>query len=66
MSKERADALVEFRRDDMLEAAGLYLSFGVFDGESVGEQAFGETMAADYIAGAARAGFGQVNFGVIR
>ena len=50
MSKERADALVEFRRDDMLEAAGLYLSFGVFDGESVGEQALGEAVATHYIA----------------
>src|SRR5712691_1004160 len=62
MAEERADALVEFRRDDVFEATGLYLSFSVFDGKRVSEQAFSEAMAANYIARAARAGFGQMYF----
>jgi len=53
MAQERADALVELRRDDVFEAAGLLVGFGVVDGESVGEETLGEAMAADYIARAA-------------
>ena len=41
VTQEGADALIELRRDDVLEAAGLLVRFGVFDGESVGEKAFG-------------------------
>ena len=53
MSEERTDALVEFGRDDVFEAAGLLVDFGFIDGEGVGEETFGEAMAANYIAGAA-------------
>ena len=53
MAKERADTLIELRRDDMFEAACLRLSLCVFDGKSVSEEAFGEAMAADDIARAA-------------
>ena len=53
VAEERADTLVEFGRDDVFEAAGLCLSFSVFDGKSVGEQTFGKAMAANYIARAA-------------
>jgi hypothetical protein len=62
MAEERADALIEFGSDDVFETAGLQVRFGVFDGKSIGEEAFGKTMAADYIAGAARTGFGEMNF----
>ena len=53
MSEEGTDALVEFGRDDVLEAAGLHVGFGVFDGKRVGEEPFGEAMTAYYIARAA-------------
>jgi len=53
MSEEGTDALVEFGRDDVLEAAGLHVGFGVFDGKRVGEETFGEAMTAHYIARAA-------------
>ena len=62
VAQEGADALIELRSDDVFEAAGLHVGFGVFDGESVGEKAFGEAVAADYVTRAARAGFGQMNF----
>ena len=41
MPEERADALIEFRADDVFEPAGLRVRFGVVDGESVLEEAFG-------------------------
>ena len=41
MAKERADALVQFRADDVLEFAGLRMRFGIVDGKSVLEKAFG-------------------------
>lgn len=53
MAKERADALVEIGRNDVFEAAGLLVRFGVFDGESVSEQSFSEAVTANYIASAA-------------
>jgi hypothetical protein len=55
MAEEGADALVELRRDDVLEATGLLMSFGVFDGERVGEEAFSEAVAAHGITRSARA-----------
>ena len=53
MSEERTDALVEFGRDDVLEAAGLHVGFGVFDRKRVGEEPFGQAMTAHYITRAA-------------
>ena len=61
MAEEAADALVEFRRDDVLKAAGLLVGFGIFDRESVGEQALGKAMAANYVTGTARAGCGEAD-----
>ncbi len=58
MAQKSADALVEFGRDDVFEAAGLLVDFGFIDGEGVGEETFGEAVATNYIAGAARTGFG--------
>ena len=63
MAQERADALVELGADDVLELAGLIVGFGVVDGEGVFEEALGETMAADDVAGAARACVGQLRRG---
>ena len=53
MSEERTDALVEFGRDDVLEAAGLHLGFGVFDRKRVCKEPFGQAMTAHYITRAA-------------
>ena len=54
MTEEGADTLVEFGRDDVLEAAGLLMGFGVFDGKSIGEEAFSQAVATDNVARAAR------------
>lgn len=66
VAEEGADALVEFGADDVFELAGLRLRFGIFDGESVLEEALGEAMAADYIAGAAAAGGSELHFAVLQ
>ena len=58
MTEEGADALVEFGRDDVFEAAGLLTGLGVFDGKGVGEEAFGKAVTANHVARAACAGFG--------
>src|ERR1700746_216825 len=50
MAQERADALVELGTDDVLEFAGVRVSFGIGDGECVSQQAFGETAAPHDIA----------------
>ena len=55
MAEERADALIQFRADDVLEFARLVVRFGIFDGEGVFEQTFREAMPPHYIARAARA-----------
>src|SRR5215471_18157528 len=62
MAEKGADALVKFRRDDVFEAASLLVRFGIFNGKGVGEQAFGQTVAANYVAGAASTGFGKPDF----
>src|SRR5690348_1418293 len=65
MAEKRADALVEFRADDVLEFAGLRIGLGVWDRKSVSEEALGETAAADDIAGAALTAVGEGNFGIV-
>src|SRR5215467_3192760 len=62
VAEEGTDALVEFGRDDVLEAAGLLVRFGVFDRERVGEQTLGQAVAANDIAGATCASFRQTDF----
>ena len=47
MAEERTDALIEFGADDVLEAAGLIVRFGVVDRERVFEQALREAMTAN-------------------
>lgn len=44
--------MVKFGSDDVFEAAGLPVDFAFIDGEGVGEEAFGEAVATNYIAGA--------------
>ena len=66
MAEERADALIELGADDVFEFAGLIVGFGVFDGESVFEEALGETMTADDVAGAAGACVGEFDVTVKR
>src|SRR5580704_14383335 len=46
VAKERADALVEFGADDVLEPAGLGVGLGVVDGKSIFEEAFSKSMPA--------------------
>jgi hypothetical protein len=60
--EKRADPLIEFGADDVLELAGVGIGFGARDRERIGEQAFGETAAADDIAGAAFPARGERNF----
>ena len=56
MSEERADLVGGFRREDVLELAGLLLDFGfAVHGEAVGEQALGQPVAANDAPGAAAA-----------
>jgi hypothetical protein len=50
VAEERADALVEFRRDDMFESAGLLMRFDVINGESIGEKPLRQSVAANHIA----------------
>lgn len=53
MIEEGADFVGRFGREDVFELAGLLLDFGfAVHGERVGEEAFGETMAADDVGGA--------------
>jgi hypothetical protein len=39
VAEERADTLVEVGRDDVLEAAGLLMRFGIVNRKSIGEEA---------------------------
>jgi len=48
MAKERADALIEFGTDDVLEPACLCMGLGIVYGKSVFEEAFRQPMPAHY------------------
>ena len=48
MAEERADALVQFRADDVFEFAGLRVRFGIVNREGVLEEALREPMAPDH------------------
>ena len=65
MAQEGADTLIEFGADDVLEAAGLLVSFRVADGKGVGEKTLGEAMTADNVAGAACSGVRQTYFAIV-
>src|ERR1700684_1592996 len=57
VAQEGADALVQFGADDVFKLAGLVTGFGVVYGEGVFEEPLGQAVAADYVAGAAGAGW---------
>src|SRR5260370_27716852 len=61
MPQECADALVELRADDVLKLAGLIVGFGIFNREGVPEEALGEAVAADDVAGAAAGAIGELH-----
>ncbi len=53
MSKERADLVGRFGREDMLELAGLLLDFRLaIHGQAIGEETLGQAVTADDAAGA--------------
>src|SRR2546425_7659788 len=62
MPQKCADALVELRADDVLKLAGLIVGLGIFNRERVPEEALGEAVAADDVAGAAAAAIGEPHF----
>ena len=66
MAEERADALIQFGADDVLELAGLCVRFEVVDGKCVLEQALRETMATDYIARALASPGGELRFAILQ
>jgi len=47
MTEKRADALIEFGADDVLEPACLRMSLGVVYGKSIFEETFRQPMPAD-------------------
>ena len=65
MAEEAADALVQLRADDVLKLAGLIARLGVFDGESVLEEALGQAMAAHNIACATGSSGRQLHFAIL-
>ena len=64
MAQERADTLVQLGTDDVFELAGLVVGLRVIYGEGVFEEALGQAVAADYIAGAASACVGELHVAV--
>ena len=50
MTEESADALIEFRADDVFEAASLRMRLGFVDGKSVLEKALGQAVTAHNVA----------------
>ena len=66
MAEERADALIEFGADDVLELAGLRVRFGVVNGKCVLKQALRETMAADYVARALASQGCELRFAILQ
>jgi hypothetical protein len=46
VTKERTDALIQLRADDVLETAGLRVGFGVVYGESIFEETFSQPVPA--------------------
>lgn len=65
MIEKGTDAVGDFRREDVLELAGLLGDdVGVVDVERVGEETLGEAMAADYVLCAAAAPGREGDYGV--
>lgn len=66
MTEERADALIQFRADDVLELAGLRVQFGVVDGEGVFEESLREAMAPDDISRSLASHGGELRLAVLK
>ena len=66
MAKKCADALIEFRADDVFEPACLCVSFGVVGGKSVFEEAFGQPMPAHHTPCALAADRRKLRFAVFQ
>jgi hypothetical protein len=66
MPQKSADARVQLRADDVFEFAGLRMRFGIFDGKSVFEKAFGEAMAAYHVASARAPDGRELHFPVLQ
>jgi hypothetical protein len=64
MSEKGADALIEFRTDDVLELAGLRVRFEVVNREGVLEKALCKAMAANDVAGALASHGGELRLAI--
>src|SRR5580693_987569 len=65
MAEEGADALIEFRADDVLKFAGLRVYFGFLDGKGVLEEALREAVAAHDVARALGSYGSELSFAVL-
>src|SRR5229473_7479611 len=65
MPEERANALVQFRADDVLELAGLRVRLGIVNGKSVLEEALGQAVTAHDVAGTLAAHGCKLHFPVL-
>jgi hypothetical protein len=61
MAEKCADALIELGADDVFEFAGLGVSLGIVDGESIFEKTLCQAVAPHYIASAPVAGFRETH-----
>ena len=61
MPQKCADALIQFRADDVLEFAGLVVRLKIIDRKGVFKQPFGQAMAPHHVAGAAATRFGKMH-----
>jgi hypothetical protein len=62
VAKKTADALVEFRTDDVFELAGLRVGLMFVNSKCVLEQPFRKPMATHHVSGAALTPFGELHF----
>ena len=66
MAEERADTRVKLRADDVLEPAGLRVSFSLIHGKSVLEQALRQTVTANHVARALASDGSQLRLPVLQ
>ena len=66
MTEESADTLIEFRADDVFEAASLRMRLGFVDGKSVLKEPLGKAVAADDVAGTLAADGRELRFAVLQ
>src|SRR6266581_9530077 len=61
MIQKRANLLVKLRADDVFELAGLGMRLGIGNGKGISEEALGEAVTPDNVAGASAAVFGEAD-----